>query len=297
MAINVSIVIPTYNQNLSYLSEAIDSALNQTYPREKYEILVVDDESTRLPPDPIIPKYEKQNVKFIKKAHGRTAHTLNVGIKRMQGRYFKWVSSDDALTENCLEVLMNKANENTIVYGDWIKIDQNSRQLDVQHEPAFKNQSEMKRCLWRNFFGNGGAALIPRSAFNKVGLFDQSLPYIEDYDWWLRAAFLHNYKFVHVDEVVAKYRVHQGQISTQLNKRDRERLITRWLIKKRIYEALDDASKADALPKPSTKLFFQQLLVSDAAMLYGKVAGINPLTGRARTPPGIQKRIRRLVRL
>ncbi len=297
MAVDVSIIIPTYNQNLNYLSEAIESALHQTYPREKYEILVVDDESTRLPPDPIIPKYEKENVQFIKKEHGRTAHTLNVGVKRMQGRYFKWVSSDDALTENCLEVLVSKADENTIVYGDWMKIDQNSRPLDVQREPVFKNQCEMRHYLWRNFFGNGGAALIPRSAFRKVGLFDQSLPYIEDYDWWLRAAFLHNYRFVHVDEVVAKYRVHQGQISTQLNKRDRERLITRWLIKKRLYNAMDQSSRVDAIPPPTSKLFFQQLLVSDLAMLYGKVAGINPATGRARTPLGIQKRIRRLVTL
>ncbi len=297
MAIQVSIVIPTYNQNLNYLTEAIESALNQSYPREKYEIIVVDDGSTKTPPDPIIPKYKNQNVKFIMNPHGRTAHTLNTGIQKMQGKYFKWLSSDDALCENSIEDLVSKADEKSIIYGDWITINEKSTPVKTVKEPSFKNNSEMKRYLWRAFFGNGGAALIPKESFKKVGLFDERLPYIEDYDWWLRAAFLHNYMFTHIDDIVYKYRVHQNQISTQLNKRDRERLITRWQVKKRIYNMLDPSARVEAVPAPTVKLFFQQLLVSDIAMLYGKAFGIDPATGRARTPPKIRKSIQKLVAL
>lgn len=296
MAIQVSIVIPTYNQRLDYLTEAIESALHQTYPREKYEIIVVDDGSRKTPPNPIISKYEKQGVKFILNPHGRTAHTLNTGIQKMQGKYFKWLSSDDVLCENTIEALVNRADENSIIYGDWVKINEKSVSLNVVKEPVFKSQKEMKRHLWRQFFGNGGAALIPRAAFKKVGLFDEKLPYIEDYDWWLRAAFLHNFAFNHIDRVVYKYRVHQNQISTQLNKRDQERLITRWLVKKRIYDMLDKNSQSEAVPAPTAALFFQQLFVSDITLIYQKVTGIGP-NGRARTPTKIRKTIGKLVAL
>ncbi len=295
MGIEVSVVIPTYNQNLNYLAEAIESTLRQTYPKEKYEILVVDDGSTRILPDPLFSRLmNKQNVKFIKKEHGRTAHTLNAGIRRMKGNYFKWLSSDDALCEDALETLMSTADENRILYGDWIKMDENSRTLDVSREPVFTNSHEMKRWLWSSFFGNGDTVLIPKSAFKRIGMFDSSLPYYEDYDWWLRAAFLGNYKFSHVGEIIAKYRIHQSQITAQLRRRDKEKMVAHWLIKRRIYKALSPASRADANPNPSIRFLIRSLFMYDSATIYRGFAGINQY-GRARTPKKLRKLASRLI--
>jgi len=41
----ISVIIPTYNY-ANYIVEAITSVLNQNYPTDKIEIIVVDDGST-----------------------------------------------------------------------------------------------------------------------------------------------------------------------------------------------------------------------------------------------------------
>jgi GT2 family glycosyltransferase len=224
-------------------------------------------------------KFKEQNVKLIKKAHGGTAHTLNAGIRSMRGKFFKWLSSDDALCEEGLEILMNKAHENRVVYGDWVRIDQNSNILNVQHEPVFTNVNEMKRFLWFGFFANGSATLIPKSAFVKVGMFDTGLPYFEDYDWWLRAIFLHNYLFIHVEGVVAKYRVHLGQLSVRNGKKP----LVRWIVKKRLYTLPHERSTFEAVPKPSVVPLTRQMFMHDTRRLFRTVYGNKPV------PAGLRK--------
>lgn len=279
MSLEISVIIPTYNQKPEYLTEAIQSALQQTYPRKKYEILVIDDGSTRIPPDPIMAKFKGKNVKLIKKPHGGTARTLNAGIRSMRGRYFKWLSSDDALCEEGLEILMSKAQEDSVVYGDWVRMDQNNNILNVHHEPVFANVDEMKRFLWFGFFANGDATLIPKSAFVKVGMFETGLPYFEDFDWWLRAVFIHDYMFVHVDGIVAKYRIHLGQLSVRNGKKP----LVRWIVKKRLYSLTHEPSTFAVVPKPTLVSLASQMFFNDAKHLFRKVYGYKP------APTGLKK--------
>ena len=282
MTLDVSIVIPTYNQKPRYLSEAIESALNQSYPRSRYEILVVDDGSTKVLPDEVVAKFSKSGVSLLKKRHGGPAHTLNAGIRSMKGRYFKWLSSDDALCEDALEILMSKADENSVVYGDWARMDENSKFVDVFYEPTFLNAKEMKNYLWRKYFGNASAALIPKSAFAKVGLFDPHWPYYEDYDWWLRAAFLHGYSFVHADGIIAKYRVHLGQLTLQGGGKP----LIKWQIRKRLFFAQKASPSFDDLSKPTIFALVTQMFVSETADLYR-------MTFRHSSPPVFLKKMRR----
>jgi glycosyltransferase involved in cell wall biosynthesis len=278
----VSIVIPTYNQKPRYLSEAIESALNQSYPRKKYEILVVDDGSAKTPPDSVVTQFSQSGVILIKKRHGGPADTLNAGIRSMKGKYFKWLSSDDALCEDALETLMSKVDDYSVVYGDWARIDQNSKFIDVYHEPTFSNAREMKKHLWNVYFGNASAALIPRSAFAKVGMFDPHLPYYEDYDWWLRAVFLHDYSFVHVDGIIAKYRVHVGQLTLQGGGKP----LVKWQIKKRVYSTREVFLSFGYISEPTISTLISQMFFSEAADLYRTLF-------RHNSPPLFLKSIKR----
>lgn len=265
--IEISIVIPTYNQNPRYLREAIESAFNQTCPERKYEVLVVDDGSRMIPPDDVIQLFRDRNVRLIKKNHGGIAHTLNVGVKSMKGKYFKWLSSDDALFEIALETFISCAGEDRIVYGDWVRIDQNSRMIDMYHEPTFSDDATMKKFLWRRFFGNASATLIPKSAFLRVGIFDDSLPYYEDADWWLRAVFLHGYSFVHVDGLIAKYRVHPGQLTV----RNGRRPLIGWRIRKRLFSAHGFLGFS-LVREPTFATLLRRMFVHDVARLYLKAS-------------------------
>ncbi|WP_394514565.1 glycosyltransferase family A protein [Priestia aryabhattai] len=84
----VSIIIPFYN--CSYIDQAIQSALNQTY--QDIEIIVVNDGSSKFN-EKITPYLDR--ILYIEKENGGTASALNLGIKNATGEYFAWLSSDD----------------------------------------------------------------------------------------------------------------------------------------------------------------------------------------------------------
>ena len=118
----VSVVIPVYNSE-KYLSESIESVLNQTY--SNIEIIAVDDGSTDKSQE--ILKQYSDKIKIISHSNQGLAASLNIAIKKIEGKWFKWLSPDDILYPNAIEILLNetkKLAENTIVYSDWELIDE-----------------------------------------------------------------------------------------------------------------------------------------------------------------------------
>ncbi len=204
----ISVVIPTYNCK-KYLKEAIDSCVEQTF--KPYEIIVVDDGSTDGTHE-LCREYGNK-IKYIYKPNGGTASALNVGIKEMTGDWFKWLSADDVLFPNGLEILVKKAGETgeKVFYADYYIIDENSKLIGVFKEPKYPNHYAFRQVLWFRFIGNGSASMIHKSCFEKVGLFDETLRYGEDYLMWLKLASL--YRFINIGEFVIKYRRHPEQLS------------------------------------------------------------------------------------
>jgi glycosyltransferase involved in cell wall biosynthesis len=86
----VSILINNYNYE-RYLGEAIDSALNQTYPNT--EVIVVDDGSTDSSRE-IITSYQNKIIPVYKQ-NGGQASALNAGFARSQGSIICLLDSDD----------------------------------------------------------------------------------------------------------------------------------------------------------------------------------------------------------
>ena len=88
----ISIVIPVYNGS-NYLREAIDSALRQTY--KNIEVLVINDGSNDNGATARIAKSYGKKIRYFEKPNGGVATALNMGIQKMRGEYFSWLSHDD----------------------------------------------------------------------------------------------------------------------------------------------------------------------------------------------------------
>jgi glycosyltransferase involved in cell wall biosynthesis len=206
----VSIVIPTYNR-ADLIGESIDSALGQTYPN--IEVIVIDDGSTDDTRE-VVKKYGDR-IQYYEKKNGGIGSALNLGIKRMNGKWFKWLSSDDVLTPDAVETLVFHADESgaMILYTDYDIIDDQSKFIKSFVEPHYASYYEFAAALWTRFIGNGSSSLIDKSCFQEVGLFDEVVRSAEDYDWWLRACLLHGYRFLHVPQITLKYRTHGKQLT------------------------------------------------------------------------------------
>ena len=97
----VSILINNYNYG-RFLGEAIDSALNQTYPNT--EVVVVDDGSTDNSRE-IISSYQDKVIPVLKE-NGGQASAFNAGFKACKGDIICFLDSDDTfLPEKVMEIV------------------------------------------------------------------------------------------------------------------------------------------------------------------------------------------------
>ncbi len=207
----VSIIIPVYNGS-KYIREAIDSALHQTY--RNFEVIVINDGSNDNGKTDEIVKSYKNKIRYFYKENGGVASALNLGIKVMDGEYFSWLSHDDVYLLNKLELqinyLQNKENRKKIIlYGNCQLIDCDSNFI---RDHIIKPVSDDKIIfsLIKYSYIHGGTLLIPRSAFNEAGLFNEKLLTTQDYDLWFRFLKV-GYKFEHIPEMLIRYRIHPDQ--------------------------------------------------------------------------------------
>lgn len=209
----VSIIIPVYNGS-NYLREAIDSALNQTY--KNIEILVINDGSSDRGETEDICKSYGDKIRYFNKVNGGAASALNMGVAKMEGEYFSWLSHDDIYYPEKVEVqidyLSEQENRDVILYCNYELINEKSQHtsfVEFNHEMLVEKPeySLLRGCV------NGITLLIPKKAFKKHGNFNESLKCTQDYDLWRR--FSETFQFVHLPIIITKTRIHAEQDSNK----------------------------------------------------------------------------------
>lgn len=227
----VSIVIPVYNGS-NYLSEAIDSALAQTY--ENVEIIVVNDGSPDNGKTEEIALSYGDKIRYFKKENGGSSSALNFGIKQMRGEWFSWLSHDDLYypekikkqinyiivnnlynNENINKHIFFTASENVDGNGKCIR-----RPSEKHIQSVFNDVNSVKenKYLIANpikYCFHGCGCLIHKSAFEAVGMLDEKLRLVNDIDMWFRL-YSGGYILHYIPEVLVKGRVHAKQISRSI---------------------------------------------------------------------------------
>lgn len=215
-SLKVSIIIPVYNGG-SYLNEAIDSALAQTYSNT--EVIVINDGSSDDGKTEAIAVSYGSKIRYFPKPNGGVSTALNLGIEKMKGEYFSWLSHDDIYYPQKVQYQIDYLRENKIVepvvlYSDVDLIDGQSKlfgAMRVSHVPP----ERFRLALLTASQCNGCTALVPKECFAKIGRFDESLRTTQDYDLWF--ALAQKYKFIHLPKSLVQSRVHDEQVTHRLS--------------------------------------------------------------------------------
>jgi glycosyltransferase involved in cell wall biosynthesis len=206
----ISVVIPTYNRS-HFISKAIECCLNQTLPPT--EIIVVDDGSTDNT-EQIVKQYP---VTYIKKENGGVSSARNVGIKHAKTKYIINIDSDDTCEPSTfakfLQAMENRDDRLISCRLRHVYLDTG---VSIETPWPINNNNIYNENFFLSF------AMFPKTAWEKVGGFDEALGYIgwEDWDFWIRLAEK-GYEFKLVEEHLFNYTMNSAGLSKTV---DKERL-------------------------------------------------------------------------
>jgi glycosyltransferase involved in cell wall biosynthesis len=211
----VSIIIPTYNRE-RLISRSVKSVLNQTY--QDFELIIVDDGSTDNTGE-LVAGFDDGRIRYIRHEQNRgEAAARNTGIKAARYDYIAYQDSDDEwLPEKLarqIELLENASPRVGVVYTGFWRVENGGKTYIPFSWVTQKNGDIHKELLKGNFIGSP-VVLIKKECFDKVGLFDERLRNLVDWEMWLRISKYYHFRCIDEPLVIAHY--HSDNISSSRN--------------------------------------------------------------------------------
>jgi glycosyltransferase involved in cell wall biosynthesis len=206
----VSVVIPVFNGE-RFLREAVQSVLAQKF--SPIEIIIVDDGSTD--GTAAVARSFPETVRYLHQTNQGPAAARNRGIEHAQGSLIAFADADDLWPVDKLELqvpYLIRDRTIEIVMG---------RVQQVLLLGTVDGQTQAEEFGEAAFSVNLGSAIIRKSVFERVGLFDETMRYSEDVDWFMRARE-GSAAIMTIDAVTLFYRQHEenmtrGKSTAELN--------------------------------------------------------------------------------
>jgi glycosyltransferase involved in cell wall biosynthesis len=217
----VSVIIPNYNY-AQYVREAVNSALEQTYPN--IEVIVLDDGSTD-DSRTVIESYGDKIKAIFQKNQGVSA-ARNNGAAQASGQYLAFLDSDDVWRPEKLmrQIERFAADPNLgLIHVGTIEFDETGvlrEELEGMEGDVARELLLFERPV---ILGGGSGIVIPRHVFDDVGGFDGKLSTSADWDLFYRISRGHKVGFV--SEILLRYRVHGSNMHGNIQRMEREMLI------------------------------------------------------------------------
>jgi hypothetical protein len=205
----VSVIIPVYNGE-SFIVRAIEHVIGQGYPA--LELIVVDDGSTDATAR--IVEGLSADVRLFRQDNQGPAAARNRGLRDASGEFVMFLDVDDYWPEHMIDMCAQQMMRHSLLevirgYAQLVVEGNGDKQIAFQGNPKES---------FRDYIGGG---MYRKAVFNKVGLFDESLLFGEDSDWFTRAREL-GVSIQQLDEVTLYVRRHgknmtEGKSLVELN--------------------------------------------------------------------------------
>lgn len=221
----LSFIVPVYNTE-QYLSECLQSLLNQDIPADDYEIICINDGSTDGSLK-ILQSYAQrhQNIRVIDKVNEGVSVARNVGLDTARGKYVWMVDSDDFIATNILSELsavVAKSEPEIVDFGAYTF----NESLSGSERTAYENNT-----LPAISFANH--VYITRSLFLREFLdkhsirFDSEIAYSED-SLFKAACLIKSPVLININKALYFFRYRKGSAITQTSDRSMKRKLESW---------------------------------------------------------------------
>ncbi|MFH1862214.1 MAG: glycosyltransferase, partial [bacterium] len=200
----VSVIVPTYNRPET-LAAALKSILAQTF--SDYEVIVVNDAGADVE-DVIKGLNIHDNIRYITHSENRgLAAARNTGIRAARSKYIAYLDDDDIYYPEHLETLVRflENSDFKAAYTDAYRatqVKQDGKYVTTRKEILYSFDFDPNQILIGNFIPVL-CVMHERSCLDTVGLFDESLPSHEDWDFWIRISSEN--KFGHIKKTTCEF--------------------------------------------------------------------------------------------
>ena len=210
----VDILLATYNSNIEYLKEQIESILNQTY--RNFKLLISDDASANEEIKKILERYKQQDNRVIVYIQGKNLgynKNFEFLLKKSKSQYIMFADHDDIWYPEKIEKSLEKIKKEDV---DLVYVNSNqiNEKGEIIKENYFKykniplihgrNKLAISRCI-----GTGCSQIITKQVKDKMIPFKQN---VMAHDWL--AGFIANEGkgIDYIKEPLLGYRLHTSNV-------------------------------------------------------------------------------------
>ena len=268
----ISVIIPTYNR-ADLIEETINSVLNQTY--QNFEILIIDDGSTDNT-KAVVGSFKNNRIRYIWQKHGGfPGLTRNNGIKVARGEYVAFLDSDDLWLPQKLDKQIDAFEKNPNI----LLVSTNGIKFPSNYVQKFFSIQDNKIMFFRELLKKNlvitSSILMKRSVIKNIGLMDESLRNMQDYDYWLKILKYKDKSILILRNILIKYRIHESNITEQNLNKYPKYLLKRYKIYLYIYSKFHDYDQNYIKSILRDRLYHVKLSQMEQSILQKRISQYN----------------------
>lgn len=191
---NITIILPIRNEEV-FIEKTLMSIINQKYPSEKVEIIIVDGmstDNTLIVVNDVIKRFPNQKIKILENSKKIAPSAMNIGLLKSSGDLIIRVDGHSYLDSNYLNVAVEKMRDNpniSCVGGPITTISENKKAKSISN--AMSSPFGVGNALFRysdeeRFVDTLAFGAYRNDVFKKIGLFNEELVRNQDDEFNLR---------------------------------------------------------------------------------------------------------------
>jgi len=208
----VSVIIPTRNEE-KYIGKCLESLVSQTYPTDRFEVLVIDGMSEDRTLSVVTGFVGKINLRILENGKIKHVYALNQGIKEAKGDYFIIICGHSFTERDFIEKSINvffrvkkKEPKLAVVGGSLEVVYENTfaRLVSLLYSSQFSGGSSFWYSKDSHFAHTVVFGFYHKGVVEKIGCFDEDMIKGQDFELNLRLV-KKGYKLYYSPEIRAYY--------------------------------------------------------------------------------------------
>lgn len=190
-------IITVCKNEVNGIRRTLESIANQVF--QDFELIVIDGASTDGSAE-VIDEYREKITHFRSEADAGIYAAQNKGARAANGEYLLFINGGDAIHDDLvLQDIFSTQPSADIIYGDLLIEEHDGTETRGYSPNEVTLDFMLRGTLWHP------VSFIRNSLLGELGLYDENLKIVADYDFFVHAILVRGAETRHVNRVIARF--------------------------------------------------------------------------------------------